>query len=263
MSDLKFEKPFIIWTLQRTGGTNLSKYLKRISPFRRTQDEPFNGVRQFGEVTQAWRRTQDKEALKASMAEILAEPRNIKHCIERVPMPVSLELVEAAMAQDYLHLFLYRINPTGRLLSMEYAERTRVWGPRQAEEMDEDDDEWAFEKPLDVDALIKYETGSNQRLNKVWRILVKAGQRPSAISFEELYGPDVTVARMGIRKMFKRMGMMLEAPQLNEILETVRGQGNQKTSDRYARFIGHEELAARIEEIPPLIFRANLDPVET
>ena len=260
MSDPKLEKPLIIWTLQRTGGTNLSKYLKKISIYRGTQDEPFNGRRQFGQVTLDWRAKKDEEALNADMAEIIAEPRNIKHCIERVPMPVSLALAREAIAHDYEHLFLYRINPTGRLLSMEYAERTRVWGPRQALEVGDDD--WAFERPLDVPALIRHETMGNQRLNRVWRMLVKAGKRPAAISFEELYGPDLIASRKGIRKMFKRIGVPLEPHQLREIVETVRSQGNQKTSDRYARFIGRDELGERVKDIPTLIFKAELEPAK-
>lgn len=35
-------KPFIIWTLQRTGGTNLAQRLVELSGLKGAQHEPFN-----------------------------------------------------------------------------------------------------------------------------------------------------------------------------------------------------------------------------
>lgn len=259
MSEPRLKNPLIIWTLQRTGGTNLSKFLNRISDYKKTQDEPFNGRRQFGHITKAWRQEKDDAALKVAMADVLDAQWNIKHCVERVPFLVSKALAEASLTTDYQHLFLYRINPVGRLLSMEYAERTRVWGP--GHEVAENDD-WAFEKPLDVEAMVEHEKTCNRRLNRIWRFLTDARKSPAAISFEELYSMDLQASERGVQRALAGIGIPLEAAQLSRIVNNLRSKGDQKTADRYARFQRRDELEARISDVQPLLFRVQTDAAD-
>jgi len=124
------ESPFIIWTMQRTGGTNLTKNLLAMSKFRAVEHEPFSRLRIYGEITKTWGSEKDNAALSTSIRGICAKRENIKHCVEMVPWQISATLVDAAAETDYKHLFLIRESSLQRLLSMVYARRAKVWGPR-------------------------------------------------------------------------------------------------------------------------------------
>lgn len=249
MSAPLFDTPFVIWTLQRTGGTNLNRHLNMLSANDKYQDEPFNRRRECGAVTQTWLASQNKDALTQSMAEICRTRKNIKHCLERMPWALSGALIQASHSCGYAPLFLYRENPLQRLLSMEYAMRTKSWGPKKAAA--QTDDASAFQAPLDVDKLIAHETRANQKLKKAWRQLRKVGAAPVAISYEELYSSDSALTRVALRRVFKRLGV---ATLDKQVIAAIRKTGDQLTRDRYSGFKGREYLEARLGELPELPF---------
>jgi len=256
MPPTEIEIPFVIWTLQRTGGTNFNNHLNRLSRHDRLEDEPFNGRRQHGHLGKDWTKSRDLAALKAGMAAVCGSHNNIKHCVERVPWAVSGALVEASHEAGYAPLFLYRENPLQRLLSMEYAQRRRSWGPKKAAQAGEDSA--AFKEPLDVEALIEHETTANNKLNKAWRQLCKIKADPVAISYEELYSTESETAQKALQRVFARLGIKATEAQLDE---AIRSTGDQKTRDRYAQFKGIKELQAQIDTLPSLIFaRQDDDP---
>ncbi|MEL7301274.1 MAG: hypothetical protein AAFM92_12905 [Pseudomonadota bacterium] len=260
MSAPLFDTPFVIWTLQRTGGTNLNKHLNMHSGNEKYQDEPFNRRRECGAVTQAWLDDQNEDALHRSINVICAKRKNMKHCVERIPWPISEALIAASHRAGYAPVFLFREDPMQRLLSMEYAMRTKAWGPKKASENSEDPS--AFDKPLDVDALIAHETRANNKLKKAWRQLKKAGAAPVAVSYEELYSSDPEEMRTATKRVFKRLGV----PALDEkVIEGIRKTGDQQTRDRYSNFKGRDELQSRLVELPRLPFarqKAGVEPTE-
>lgn len=248
----RLEHPFILWTLQRTGGTNLNNALNRLSDCPRMQDEPFNPDRRYGHLTAAWKADKDEAALLEGIRAMCAQRCNFKHCGELLPWPVSKALATAAVERDYRHVFLYRRDPVQRILSREYARRTDVWGPRQAAGGAGDDA--AFEAPLDIDAILRHETVSNRRLNRIWRLLKQFGVHPSAISFEELYAADPDLTRRSLKCLFYDLALLLPHRRFEEVQRAIRATGNQNTRDRYKRFDGIDRLTARIAEIPELVF---------
>ena len=70
-------RPFIIWTMQRTGGTALTDLLMEMSEHRSAEHEPFNWAkkspRQFWPVTDAWNKTRDRTALAGELDAILSK----------------------------------------------------------------------------------------------------------------------------------------------------------------------------------------------
>ena len=54
MNEDKRTRPFIIWTLRRTGGTNLATRLMALSQYPKLEHEPFNPDRVHGHVTRNW-----------------------------------------------------------------------------------------------------------------------------------------------------------------------------------------------------------------
>jgi LPS sulfotransferase NodH len=244
-------RPFLICTLQRTGGTNLTNRLRRRSPFA-TEHEPFNLPRTWGAITRAWKATRDLPALEAETAAVCAGQPNVKHCVEMVPWTVTAVLVAASVAAGYRHLFLYRRDIVGRILSMEYAQRTKVWGPSHIDKAA--DDARAFETPLDVEALIAHETLCVRRLNRAWKALRAAGARPVALAFEDLYGSDEDAARAMLGRVLERLGLARDAAADAALLAELRVQGDQMTRDRYGRFPGVEALRAQVAALPKLRF---------
>ncbi len=256
MPDPIINTPFVIWTLQRTGGTNLNKHLNMLSENDSLQDEPFNRRRECGGVTQAWLDTRDRAALEDAVGAVCATGKNIKHCIERVPWAVSEALVQKSHAAGYAPIFLYREDPMQRLLSMEYAMRTKSWGPKKAAA--QTDDQPAFAKPLDVDGLIAHEEDATRKLKKAWRQLRKSGAAPVAVSYEELYASDEAQTRRALEGVFARLG--IDTPS-EGMTSTIRSTGDQQTRDRYENFDGIEELRRRLDALPQLPFSRQDDTV--
>jgi hypothetical protein len=253
MTLLRLQAPFVIWTLQRTGGTNFNNCLNHLSDCPRLQDEAFNPGRAQGHLTEAWKRTKDEAALRRDIGDICTQHHNFKHCVELVPWPVNEVLTDTTVTHGYSHIFLYRRNPLQRILSREYARRTATWGPRQARAAAGKDISSAMETPLDAEAAIRHETMANNRLNRVWAALTAAGATPIPISFEELYATDETVTRQSLERVFSGLGQTLSADQTTEIMDMVRTRGDQKTRDRYSQFKGVGRLEERLVELPSLL----------
>lgn len=176
------QPPFIIWTVRRTGGTNFTTRLIEMSGLP-VHHEPLNLDRIHGAVTGDWRRDRDEWALAVRMADILKKTSVIKHCVDVVPELVSAALARAAAkGKAYRHLFLVRESSLQRLLSLEYAKRAAVWGPR-TKKPDEATDP-AFNEPLDVKTLVAQERRGIARLNNLWRQMEQDGLKPMAVTFE-------------------------------------------------------------------------------
>ncbi len=246
------DRPFIICTLQRTGGTNLTRHLAGRSPFRMAQHEPFNFPRVHGAVSRTFRDTGDADALRAAIREIVPRDENMKHCVEMVPWPVSQVLIEEALAAGYRFLFLIRRDRTGRLLSMEYAHRTKVWGPSHVDKVAQDAE--AFRTPLDIPAMIAHETRCVRRLNRAWALLESRGAAPARIAFEDIYGPDADLAAARIGMVLAALGLGRGAEADAAMLADLRGQGDQNTRDRYARFKGVAKLRTAVAAMDDFAF---------
>jgi len=239
--------PFVIWTLQRTGGTNLAKQLAQRSRLKPREHEPFNKRRELGDITRRWIQSEDPRELLSAMEEVCAARRPIKHCVEQVPWEVSRALATCSAAAGYGHLFLYRKDPLSRLLSVEYARRTGVWGPGHLEKAKYDDA--AFRKPLDVPRLIEHEESCNRLLLAVWNVLQKEGASPVSLAYEEAYADDTDAASEALIAVMRALGLSRGSSSERKFVDAVRGRGHQGTRDRYTRFEGKDELARGLAEI--------------
>lgn len=249
------DRPFLILTLQRTGGTNLTFQLAARSSWKLAEThEPFNKPRTYGHITKAFIKDGKRAAVEAAMPEIAGKDEIVKHCVEMVPFEITEVLIDAFIAADYRFLFLYREDPVGRILSAEYARRTKVWGPSHVHKVAEDAQ--AFETPLDVDSLMARERDCIDRLNTAWDRLVAKGAAPVAISYEEMYGPDQDRAWTGLSRVLAGLDLARTERSDRKMLDTLRGRGDQNTRDRYARFIGLDALRAQAQQLPKFVFGA-------
>lgn len=126
------ERPFIIYTLRRTGGTSLTTFMSRISAFPSVEHEPFNKERIWGPITAEVQKGLGGAALRARLAEVLAQRPNIKHCVEVVPMAISRTLIDLCNDLGYQQFVLHRRHEKDRLVSLYLAMATGAWGPSAA-----------------------------------------------------------------------------------------------------------------------------------
>ena len=118
--------PFLIWTMQRTGGTSLTELLMAMSEHRSAEHEPFNWAkkqpRQFWPITEAWNTTHNADVLRGSLEGLFAQRYLIKHCYELLSMSFNMHLMQAAVGTAYRHVVLRRRDEPSRLVSKFIAE---------------------------------------------------------------------------------------------------------------------------------------------
>ena len=190
--------PFIIWTLQRTGGTSLANLLMSLSEHPRVEHEPFNWrrahPRQFGPVAETWVRDRDEARVDASLARIFGQRHLIKHCYELPEhsarhrgAPFNARLIRAVAKTDYRNILLLRRDEMGRLISKYVAEANGTWFDDYAPKVYEDIVHRRRElKPLPVGAMVKH----YQHCLEVTRQL-RAQARRFGVSFYHVAYEDI------------------------------------------------------------------------
>ena len=109
-------KPFIIWTLQRTGGTSLRVFLEHALGGVQVLAEPFNINDECGWVTKGWDQRKNQNETQNSLAVALKEKPLMKHTFELRLNGFNLELLNAAISLEYQHIFLGRRDEVARIL---------------------------------------------------------------------------------------------------------------------------------------------------
>ncbi len=183
------ERPFIVWTLRRTGGTTFARNVMRASRFPALQHEPFLEKRPLGHLTRAFRDTRDTRALRDGIEAALAPERpNVKHVIETLPEEINHALLEVATSLGYGHLYLDRGDELKRLVSLELARATGAWGGGMAKDI--------YPKifagevtpaAADIDWARTHAEKCFARRRALRAAFDRAGIRPKEVWFEDLY----------------------------------------------------------------------------
>lgn len=262
--------PFIIWTLQRTGGTNLARRLFEASGLPGTDGrplgtgtfldgvtdawklhEPFNYGREgraFGFASEAWIKEGNAGQLDAVTDAVCALGLPLKHCVEMVPAEVTQSLIRSSVRHGYRHVFLFRREPLGRLLSMEFARRSGVWGPNLKGSAAPDD--VVFSKPLDVGMLIEHERMSSEKLGQAWDELAGAGAALLAAAFEDIYQPKMPAqAQARLLHLLSFLGLDRGRQANQTFVNEILASGDQGTRDRYRAFAGIDALQSGLSSL--------------
>lgn len=239
--------PLVIWTLQRTGGTNLTSYLSQRSGLAVVPHEPFNVGRIWGHITEKWGQDKDERALASTVRELCCAPSVIKHCVEVIPPEVSRALATATTEAGFKHFFLYRRDPLDRLLSLHFARQTGIWGPGKAANSYSLPEE---RTELPVEQLIAHEARCTRELTTVWNLLKSLGCAPYAMAFEDLYrAPDQEHTTSEIEKLFNFLSWT-DIPPASQMASEIASQGNQGTKQKYNNFIGIDALSEALADAP-------------
>lgn len=246
----------IIWTLQRSGGTNFANRLSRYCSGK-IHHEPFNKQRAFGHVTREWMAAPKGPArdtrLLASMNDVLAPAPCVKHCVEMVPLEISHALAEAVADREYRHLLLYRRSIVDRLMSLYFARQTGIWGPASVAQADKELLEGTLPE-VRVDELIEHEHKCIRNLSDCEATLQSLNIPCFTLCFEDIYDRDnPDTARDILIDVLSFMGIELDETEFETWFESMRSSGEQGTRARYATAPGYERLVKRAEEITPFV----------
>lgn len=255
--------PFIIWTLQRTGGTNLAMQLMNRAPQSKKRHEPFNVTRPYGHITKNWKQTSDRPVMKAAVEDICSQHVLIKHCVETVPRAVTMTLARVAADTGYRHLFLYRRNAADRLLSLYFARKTGIWGPKMKQAVNaraamEDGNspsvDVTFKETSDaqlpVARLIAHEKRCASNLSLVWNALTRLDAHPLAVAYEDIYfTEDSNQVLRVVSGLLSHLGLSTSDDEDRQFAANLRSKGDLGLRDQYAGFSGVDALKAELAKI--------------
>lgn len=239
-------RPFIIWTLQRTGGTNLTQRLIERSGFKGIQHEPFNKGRILGHITDEWIATKNKQKLDEEIQDIIKQEVIIKHCLEMVPIEITFALAEAATKAGYNHLFLYRKNALDRLLSLHFAVQTGIWGPDAKKKQNQEQADIA---PISAEKLAQHELRCVTLLEKTWEYLISLNANPIALSYEQVYLTEQSKAADNIYPVIKKLGLSRTDNDNVSFINSIISAGFQGTRDKYESIPGLDNLKESLSHI--------------
>ena len=188
-------RPFIIWTMQRTGGTALTDLLMEMSEHRSAEHEPFNWAkkspRQFWPITDAWNKTRDHVALAGDLDAILAQNVLLKHCYELLQMPFNQHLMQAAAKTRYRHIHLLRRDETARLTSKFIAESQGTWFRDYARKVFAEVADGQRAMPaLPVEDMVRHFRHCRSATETVSAWLADLGAESRRVYYEDLYEGD-------------------------------------------------------------------------
>jgi len=127
------EQPILILTLRRTGGTDFTTALVKLSSFPAMEHEPFNRRRKLSAISESFAQHSDPERLRAEIDAALDQSPNIKHCVEVQPIAITRALIDVAQARGYYIIVLTRRNEAKRIGSLLLAQATGAWGAADAD----------------------------------------------------------------------------------------------------------------------------------
>ena len=252
----KNDAGLIIWTFRRTGGTNLTSAILKSLDGKTTEHEPFNTDRIFGHITAKWKETRDVDQLTSSLHEVFSQKISIKHCLEIIPMEMNSIILEVAVKYDYEHLFLYRENATDRLLSLNYALKTGIWGRKQKELIQDNED--VFSEPINIPKLLKHEISCRRGMRNIYDNLRSKGGSPIAVSFESLYKSSQQYSRALVKELFEQITGDTPA-HIKPLYQNLVRHGSQGSSSNYMHFPGADELVSEADKLTPFQLRQKVD----
>ena len=241
--------PFVIWTYRRTGGTAFMTLLTAASKIGSWEHEPLNPERKLGHITKTWRADHDIANLRDSLDRVVAERRNIKHCIEMVESRITAELFKSCQDAGSVHIILLRRNDFDRMISLMVANQTDAWGPETAKDIFAAvaSGEKIIE-PIQLPTVTQQINRDAIELGKLMRLCMLRGTLPVYVFFEDLYGGSFEENRAFLAALMERVGVDIGLiPEA--ALERWLRDGNQNTKSVYQFVPNLEEVRVHMENL--------------
>lgn len=241
------EKPWLILTLRRTGGTSLTGFLGEVSQFPNIEHEPFNRDRIFGHITREFLETNDVAAMQDAVKEAVTDTPNIKHCVEIIPLELTRALIDTCQAKGYGFIVLTRRDEARRMLSLLLAISTGAWGPKMAADIYPKIIAGTRQaKPIDLQMVRSRVRQDYFTIGRTLSLLRHRQIDYQWLVFEELYLSDTRIETQA-RAIAAKLGIRIA--ENDPRLMTFSEQGGQK-SGRIAQHIeGYDAAVALLEEL--------------
>lgn len=242
-------KPFIIWTMQRTGGTNFASHLISLSKLPATEHEPLNVGRSYGHIEKKWEINKDTDELNNAVDRFLGIGFAFKHCVEMVDQKVNYYLCNNSLKHDYNHIVLYRINPLNRLLSLHFAQQTGLWGRKKVIEAREGlggdlHNKFSIDR-LNINSLIEHEERCNQCMLSVVELLRERNASVHFISFEDLYESSSEKVLENLSRIMTAVGFK-NPDTIQSAFQSLIVSGDQGSKSLYKSIPGRIELEEKL-----------------
>jgi hypothetical protein len=183
------DAPFIIWTLQRTGSTNLYRCLMYLSSHRTAESEGFDPKspeRQFSWVVDDPERAEE-------LRRIAGQRWNMKHVVDRLPAEFNASLALATTRAGYHHVILDRRDAAARVASLAIAERHGTWDPgERTTRLLGEIGSGTLEVDLNADQLTRRQRRAQAMLDEVRDVLHGCSTSWCEVAFEDLYAGPVS-----------------------------------------------------------------------
>lgn len=241
------ERPFLVLTKRRTGGTSLMVLMTQVSSFPMVQHEPFNKNRVWGAINERFKATQDSAAMRAELAAALGPRPNIKHCYEIIPKPITEALVELCVERGYEVFHLTREDEISRIRSLFVAQLSGAWGDVAARKVIQALE--AGEKVLEpADLAVVRRRVAIDREHDAWlrQLLQAKAVRFTDLVFEEIYQRDGHTAERA-RQIVGQMGVTV-APDDPRLAAFSKRQG-QKSADILTHVPNREAFERLLAEL--------------
>lgn len=241
------EKPYLILTMRRTGGTSLTSFLGKVSAFSSIQHEPFNKKRVWSTLKTEYVDRYDSEAFAEALNEVLGTRPNIKHCVELVPLELTTALVRACFDRGYRMFVLSRRNEAARLRSLFLAQATGVWGKRQADKIyPEIITGNVALPPVNLKMVKRRARIDGQAITAVRDFLHAQHIEYTELVFEDIYAKDGGLPARA-RVIAARLG--IEVAPDNPALDRVMTSPNQASTEVFRLLPNAAEFEAALEAI--------------
>jgi len=227
--------PFLIWTMQRTGGTSLTELLMAMSEHKSAEHEPFNWAkkqpRQFWPITDAWNTTKNSDVLRASLEGLLAQRYLIKHCYELLSMSFNMHMMQVAAETPYRHILLLRRDEPARLVSKFIAEAQGTWFKDYSRKVFSQVAEGERQlTPLPVDRVVGHYRHSQDATKFVVDTLRGLKIEMLPVYYEDLYIGDREARLAHLQRLFDFLGFTAEQlDQHRGLIEAKIFDGGQNT----------------------------------
>ncbi len=222
--------PFIVWTMQRTGGTTLAALLEDLSEFPSFQHEPFNVDRVLGWIVKHWQENGSPTATRENILHALETKPVIKHCYELIPDEFNLALMASATKLGYRHIILDRRDEPKRILSLELAKLTGAWGGNGVREIYDSIQSGKVKlDAIDQRSAMHQMARSYNSRRTLSEQMTQSNVSPFVVYFEDVYS-DPEAGRKRISELLNFVGIKPEnfdnyAKQVDDALLT-RGQNS-------------------------------------
>lgn len=254
--------PFIIWTMQRTGGTNFASHLIKLSKLPATEHEPLNIGRAYGGIASAWKAERDKGKLNLGIDKFLAQGFAFKHCVEMVEPDINSCLAESTPRHGYSHIVLYRNNAADRLISLHFAQETGLWGKKKVSEaITKNGDNFRKNinvNKIDADLLIEHEDICiNYTLDTI-REIRSSGSNVNFISFEDLYNSHQDHTTAKLTRLMTNLGFS-KPEYIRDAVKNLATSEGQGSKFLYKDIPGQSDLEKKLQGFSGLRERVLLE----